>query len=71
VPFFTPSVQLGVAQRPPLQVMFAQSLGVLHFFPVAHRVIQLPPQSTSDSVPSTTPLEHACPLASGVSSNPL
>jgi hypothetical protein len=71
VPFFTPSLQLGSAHFPPLQVMLAQSFDTLQALPIPHRFMQLPPQSTSDSVPSRAPLLHAAAAASGVWSKPL
>ena len=50
----TPSVHFGAWQIPPTQVLFVQSLLATHFFPSAHLraiVAQLPPQSTSVSLP--------------------
>jgi hypothetical protein len=52
VPFFELSVQLGAAQEPLLQTLLRQSLATLHFLLLAHLSGQLPPQSTSVSMPS-------------------
>ena len=54
LPFFTPSVQLAVtgARHVPLvQMPLAQSAAAEHVPPLAHFVAQLPPQSTSVSLP--------------------
>jgi hypothetical protein len=61
LPFCTPSPQLGRAQVPsvplsaPVQILFAQSGPVLHFWPSAHLVLQEPPQSVSLSSASWVP----------------
>jgi hypothetical protein len=55
-PFFTPSVQLGAAHVPLVQVSPpAQSLAMVHALPVAQGGQVPPPQSTSVSAPSFTP----------------
>jgi len=57
VPFFTVSVQLGVAHRPPAQTPLAQlppaAVPVPHILPFAQDG-QAPPQSTSVSLPFFT-----------------
>jgi len=58
LPFFTPSVQLGAAQRPfPPQTALAQSALVLHVDPSAQPGHSPPPQS----VPSSAPLRAPSP----------
>jgi hypothetical protein len=42
--------------------VLAQSAFVLQARPSAHRAEQLPPQSTSDSVPFVTPSSHAAAM---------
>jgi hypothetical protein len=51
--FFTVSVHLGTWQVPPEQTPLVQSAGTAQAFPSLHGV-QLPPQSTSVSVPFLT-----------------
>jgi hypothetical protein len=58
-PFLTPSLQVATPQDPETQEALWQSAAVLHFFPSAQRFEQLPPQSTSVSVPSFTKFAQA------------
>ncbi len=57
VPFFTPSVQVGAggAQRPAEQLVLEQSALTPQVLPLAHLAAQLPPQSTSLSLPFLIP----------------
>jgi hypothetical protein len=71
VPFFSPSVQLGVAhsfealQKPEVQsVGAAQPIPSAHVFPWATQVA--PPQSTPVSLPFFTPSVHVGAVAGGV-----
>jgi hypothetical protein len=45
VPFFLPSVQVGLAQSPELHTWLAQSASTAHAMPSAHFEAQEPPQS--------------------------
>jgi hypothetical protein len=57
--FFTPSVQLGGAQRPlPPHTALAQSAPSLHALPSAQPGHSPPPQSVSSSAPLRTPSPH-------------
>ena len=51
VPFFAPSLQLGVAHLPAVHTSLWQSLRTLQFLPSTHLPHAAPPQSTSLSVP--------------------
>lgn len=54
--FFTPSVQVGALQVPPVHTPDWQSVAVLHAWPVPQG--QPPPQSTDVSSPFFTPSSH-------------
>jgi hypothetical protein len=51
-------LQAGAWQTPPVHTPLEQSAAMLHVLPVAHLVAQLPPQSTSVSVPFLIPSLH-------------
>jgi hypothetical protein len=53
-----PSVQLAARQIPLGQLAVVQSAPVAHFSPTGH-LEQLPPQSTSVSLPFFAPSPHA------------
>src|SRR5439155_14639472 len=57
--FFMPSLQHGIGlHTPPVHTLLVQSPAATHVFPSAQRGHEPPPQSTSVSVLSLTPLVH-------------
>jgi hypothetical protein len=52
--FETASLQVGARQRPPMHTLLTQSVPLLQVWLSSHFVLQLPPQSTSVSLPFLT-----------------